>query len=72
MAWHQTDDKPSSEPMLVCCTDEYMHHLALMSKKKSNDTAMITGLPCNEYNHGFVPDYCISISNVLEFPACFH
>ena len=32
MAWHKTGDKALSEPMLVCCTDAYMHHLASMSE----------------------------------------
>ena len=31
MAWHQPGDKPLSEPMLVCCTDAYMCHLATMT-----------------------------------------
>ena len=31
MAWHQPDDKPLSEPMMVWFTDAYMHHSASMS-----------------------------------------
>ena len=31
MAWCQIGNKPLSEPMMVCSTDAYMHHLAPMS-----------------------------------------
>ena len=31
MAWRRRSDKPLSEPMLVCCTNAYMRHSALMS-----------------------------------------
>ena len=31
MAWHRPGGKPLSEPMLVCFTDAYMHHLASIS-----------------------------------------
>ena len=31
MVWHQSDDKPLSEPMMVWFTDAYMRHSASMS-----------------------------------------
>ena len=31
MAWYHIGDKPLSEPMLVCCTGEYMRHSTSMS-----------------------------------------
>ena len=31
MAWHQTGDKPLSEPMMTHFNDAYMRHLASMS-----------------------------------------
>ena len=31
MAWHLTGDKPLSEPMMACFTDEYMPHSTPMS-----------------------------------------
>ena len=31
MAWHQTGDKPLSEPMMACVADAYMSHSASMS-----------------------------------------
>ena len=31
MAWHQSGNKPLSEPMMVFLTDSYMHHSASMS-----------------------------------------
>ena len=31
MAWHQTGNKPLSEPMMAWFTDAYMHHSALIS-----------------------------------------
>ena len=31
MDWHRIGDKPLYEAILVCCSDAYMRHLALMS-----------------------------------------
>ena len=32
MAWHQSGDKPLSEPMMTQYTDAYMHYPASMSQ----------------------------------------
>ena len=34
MAWHQTGDKPLSEPIMTLFADAYMHHLAPVSCSK--------------------------------------
>ena len=37
MTWHWSGDKPLSEPMLVCCTDAYLHHSASMCRQIMQD-----------------------------------
>ena len=44
MVWHQTGDKPLSEPMMVSCADVYiMHHSASMSEDLQMKLNVITG-----------------------------
>ena len=35
MAWHWTGNKPLSEAMMVCCSDEYVRHSTDISQNEN-------------------------------------